>query len=933
MKATKKIFLMIMSIVLIPFLAQADFPVSYQGKLSNTDGVPISDTVSNTISLYTLIEGGEAVWSESHDNVKVENGILNVILGISTDQSQSLFDTLSMHDTLYYSVSINHSEIKPRSRITGVMFAIRAKIADTVKDLAITSDKIKPDAVTSDKIAPNAVTELKIEDGAVSSEKIQDDAISSQKIQDGAVTVQKISDADGNLSLNNELKVNKGISIKELPPNYSPPAEQGYGKIYAKKGNSSLRQDIIFNWRLDERTGDHIDDAIGFCDATAYSNLTVVPGKLGMAKVFDGQTNYIQENNNTDLDFGTDNFSVSFWMKAERPSGWSAIMSKANDWIESKDVCGWLFGNRDSGSDTLEFRINSCGQDKEHRITHAENVFNNEWHHIVGIRDGETIKLFVDGVLKDTAYNVSQSVHVDEPFLIGSVINKYFYSGVIDEVVMWKKPLTVDEVSDLFNQGNGAAIPDELASLYYKRSDGSEVSLIEDKNNIFYPHHGNIGIGIDKANYNIMNIAGSVSINPLGQLFDYEHHSIGGISILHGGSNFPQRALQIRPVQANQHSYILQGAKTGEDQEEGNLWWTYGINKNNSFRINPGGDTIEGESFVINSNGKIGIGTIANSNILHIGGSVSINPLKKDEHHSIGGMSIIHGGTDYSQRALQIRPAESSQHSYIIHAAKVPEGSHEGNLWWTYGINKNNSFRINPGHDTIDGNSFVVNSNSYVGIGTSTPISRFQVNGSTYLNGSLFLTDPRSTLGSSSKIILGYGTADGKIHSIYLNNYWTEFRSHPNQGWKFIVNDSINDTTIMKIEGGTGNVEIKGCLIANNVSCPSDRRYKKNITPITKSLPKLLSMQGLNYNWRSEEFQDKNFTDQKQAGFIAQDLEKVIPEAVSTNKEGFKSIDYNKITPHIVESIKELSNIVQALTKENKALNQKVELLEKMIKN
>ena len=373
MKATKKILLMIMSIVLIPFLAQADFPVSYQGKLANTEGVPISGTVSNTISLYTVIEGGEAVWSESHDNVKVENGILNVILGISTDQSQSLFDTLSMHDTLYYSVSINHSEIKPRSRITGVMFAIRAKIADTVKDLAITSDKIKPDAVTSDKIASNAVTELKSEDGAVSSEKIQYDAISSQKIHDGAVTVQKISDADGNLSLNNELKVNKGISIKELPPNYSPPAEQGYGKIYAKKGNSSLRQDIIFNWRLDERTGDHIDDAIGFCDATAYSNLTVVPGKLGMAKVFDGQTNYIQENNNTDLDFGTDNFSVSFWMKAERPSGWSAIMSKANDWIESKDVCGWLFGNRDSGSDTLEFRINSCGQDVQEFIKILNN--------------------------------------------------------------------------------------------------------------------------------------------------------------------------------------------------------------------------------------------------------------------------------------------------------------------------------------------------------------------------------------------------------------------------------------------------------------------------------------------------------------------------------------------------------------------------------
>jgi hypothetical protein len=57
------------------------------------------------------------------------------------------------------------------------------------------------------------------------------------------------------------------------------------------------------------------------------------------------------------------------------------------------------------------------------------------------------------------------------------VINKYFYSGAVDEVAIWKKALNVDEISDLFNQGNGAAVPDELANLYYKRSDGSEVSL------------------------------------------------------------------------------------------------------------------------------------------------------------------------------------------------------------------------------------------------------------------------------------------------------------------------------------------------------------------------------------------------------------------------------------------------------------------------
>jgi hypothetical protein len=700
MKPTKRIFL-IMSIVLIPFLAQADFPVSYQGKLANTDGVPISGTVSNTISLYTVIEGGEAVWSESHDNVKVENGILNVILGISTDQSQSLFDTLSRHDTLYYSVSINNSEIKPRSRITGVMFAIRAKIADTVKDLAITSDKIKPDAVTSEKIAPNAVTELKIEDGAVSSEKIQDDAISSQKIQDGAVTVQKISDADGNLSLNNELKVNKGISIKELPPNYSPPAEQGYGKIYAKKGNSSLRQDIIFNWRLDERTGDHIDDAIGFCDATAYSNLTVVPGKLGMAKVFDGQTNYIQENNNTDLDFGTDNFSVSFWMKAERPSGWSAIMSKANDWIESKDVCGWLFGNRDSGSDTLEFRINSCGQDKEHRITHAENVFNNEWHHIVGIRDGETIKLYVDGVLKDTALNVTQSVNVDEPFLIGSVINKYFYSGIIDEVAIWKKALNVDEISDLFNQGNGAAIPDELANLYYKRSDGSEVSLIENENNIFY-NEGNVGIGTE---------------NPASKL----HISGSGV-----------------------YGSIVKFTNTTSGDN-----WHFGPTHTDFFTIAQTG--IADWLTIMKSNGYVGIGTKSPTSKIHIVGGGDYGSIIKMSNTTSGKnwhLGLTH--TDFftiAQTGINDWLTITQDNGFVGIGTKNPTSklhiSGDGSYGtiikmsnttsgknWHFGLTHTDRFSF--AQTGVNDWLTIKQDNGFVGIGTNSPVAKLDVEGNIY---------------------------------------------------------------------------------------------------------------------------------------------------------------------------------------------------------
>jgi hypothetical protein len=930
MKPTQKIFLMIMSIVLIPFLAQADFPVSYQGKLANTEGVPISGTVSNTISLYTLIEGGEAVWSESHDNVKVENGILNVILGISTDQSQSLFDTLSMHDTLYYSVSINHSEIKPRSRITGVMFAIRAKIADTVKDLAITSDKIKPDAVTSDKIASNAVTELKIEDGAVSSEKIQDDAISSQKIQDGAVTVQKISDADGNLSLNNELKVNKGISIKELPPNYSPPAEQGYGKIYAKKGNSSLRQDIIFNWRLDERTGDHIDDAIGFCDATAYSNLTVVPGKLGMAKIFDGQTNYIQENNNTDLNFGTDNFSVSFWMKAERPSGWSAIMSKANDWIESKDVCGWLFGNRDSGSDTLEFRINSCGQDKEHRITHAENVFNNEWHHIVGIRDGEIIKLYVDGVLKDTALNVTQSVHVDEPFLIGSVINKYFYSGVIDEVAIWKKVLEDDEISDLFNQGNGAAIPDELARLYYKNSDGSETPLAgnlkellerswKKSDHSYYLEEGNYGIGIKR---------------PAQELVVYKSADTADIQVASG-------------TEGRFIDFFIQPHKGGL----GGLWM-YGE-----------GDMVFGtygnEKVRIKQSGNVGIGTtnplaplVVNTTYNMPPSSVKLQQWQLHDdrwylslyrnHQSIGHVSwdfVTREDNSSSDKvALSLKSgnvgigASNPLAPLVVNTTyNMPSSSVKLQQWqlhddrWYLSLYRNHQ---SIGHVSWDFVTREDNSSSdkvalslksgNVGIGTSNPLAPIVVN-TTY------------NMPSSSVKLQQWQLHEDRWYLALHRNH----QSIGHVSWDFITREEDETTDKVALSLKSGNVgigkvnptcklDVAGGIQSTNLYQTSDIRFKKDIKKLNYSLDSISKLNSVSYHWKAKEFPEKNFSKNKQIGFIAQEVETVMPEIVHTDKEGFKSIAYDKLTVVLVQAMQEIK-------RQNENLIDKVSSLEEEI--
>ena len=93
----------------------------------------------------------------------------------------------------------------------------------------------------------------------------------------------------------------------------------------------------------------------------------------------------------------------------------------------------------------------------------------------------------------------------------------------------------------------------------------------------------------------------------------------------------------------------------------------------------------------------------------------------------------------------------------------------------------------------------------------------------------------------------------------------------------------------------------------------SDARLKKNVTPLTGSLNKIAQLNGVNYFWRNGEYPEMKFTSTKQVGFIAQDIEGIIPEIVTTNKDGFKGVSYEKLTPILVEAIKELKAEVERL--------------------
>lgn len=114
----------------------------------------------------------------------------------------------------------------------------------------------------------------------------------------------------------------------------------------------------------------------------------------------------------------------------------------------------------------------------------------------------------------------------------------------------------------------------------------------------------------------------------------------------------------------------------------------------------------------------------------------------------------------------------------------------------------------------------------------------------------------------------------------------------------------------------------------------SDIRFKKNIRPLSHSLDKVLSLRGVSYDWRADEFPKKNFTTAHDLGVIAQEVLTVVPEAVVVDREGYYSVSYEKMVPLLIEAIKELEQKIAELERQQKEwpnIKARLEVLEKMM--
>ncbi len=220
----------------------------------------------------------------------------------------------------------------------------------------------------------------------------------------------------------------------------------------------------------------------------------------------------------------------------------------------------------------------------------------------------------------------------------------------------------------------------------------------------------------------------------------------------------------------------------------------------------------------------------------------------------------------------------------------VPPNVKDGFQWHDiieYGTLPTNGVPSWNGYYFVPGSMFDKGSGK-VGIGTSNPQSYLSIGADGQTNTALWAR--RDNHGQVA--IVAENRGDGGV------GLWAE----SDNGWAGLF---------VGMTGVAGELHVNGrAYSTEGWFLFSDRRWRKNITPIDGALNKILGLNVVMFDWNREEYPDRRFPEGTQIGFIAQEVESVFPEVVSTDADGYRFVSYQTLTPVLVESIKEQQEII-----------------------
>ena len=137
--------------------------------------------------------------------------------------------------------------------------------------------------------------------------------------------------------------------------------------------------------------------------------------------------------------------------------------------------------------------------------------------------------------------------------------------------------------------------------------------------------------------------------------------------------------------------------------------------------------------------------------------------------------------------------------------------------------------------------------------------------------------------------------------------------------------------TVAGTGAGSGCVRRFDAVTTLAGTCASDARFKRDVTPFAPSLDRIAALRPAHYFWRADEFPERGFGRGQGYGLIAQEVETVLPELVSTDAQGYKAVDYSKLPLLAIQAIRELKEQHDELRAAYAALEQRLAAVERLL--
>jgi len=206
--------------------------------------------------------------------------------------------------------------------------------------------------------------------------------------------------------------------------------------------------DLVSYYKLDETTGDVVDSH-GTNNGTNYGATRGVTGKINNAFSFDGTNDYIEIADTSDLRLLSGG-TYNGWLYSDGDRGF--LIAKS-DGIQG--VGGYVIelgGLGAGGKHALDIALGS-GWD----LQISDIIPTGAWHMVTVTWDGSDIYAYLDG--SEIGHSVTGALPDDDGandiFIGKRYSNDQFYGGDFDEIGIWSRALTSDEITSLYNSGAG----------------------------------------------------------------------------------------------------------------------------------------------------------------------------------------------------------------------------------------------------------------------------------------------------------------------------------------------------------------------------------------------------------------------------------------------------------------------------------------------